>query len=199
MLKWLAIALFFLTSCTTEVRGDPSDGYVERVPSTILEAPGVNNAAVSEESSVDVAQGKYLVELLGCGACHTNGALIGDPDYNAALAGSEIGIAFTTPLQNQHPGVVYPPNITSDVETGIGGRSVDQIVDSLRRGAGRHGSNLAPIMPWPGYSNLSDADAYAIAMYLKHTEPVVHQVPKNVPRGERARGRYVYFGIYEKR
>jgi hypothetical protein len=196
---WLLIASLLLSSCANEMRDSPVDSYSEKAPATVLDAPSINDANVSPMNRAEVEQGEYLVELLGCGACHTDGALVGSPDTNAPLSGSDIGIAFTTPLLNENPAVVYAPNITPEYATGIGGWSEDQIVDAFREGEGRHGSSLAPVMPWPGYSILSDEDAYAIASYLLHLEPVINRVPDNVPLGKKASGHYVYFGVYEKK
>lgn len=196
--KWLMLAIPVLSSCVAEAQQDPLDDYIEHDTKTILNSPSVDPADVAPKNREYVDRGEYLVELLGCGSCHTNGALIGMPESASALSGSDVGIAYTTPLQNEHPGVVYPPNITPDLETGIGGWTERQIVDAFRRGEERHGGNLAPVMPWPGYNILSDRDAYSIASYLQHIDPISHRVPENVPRGTRARGRYVYFGVYEK-
>lgn len=199
MIRWLAVFSLLLTSCASEPQDDSYRDYVERTPTTILEAPGMADESDAQGDSAAIERGKYLVELLGCGACHTSGALVGEPDLGAALAGSDIGIAFTTPLQNRYPGVVYAANITPDMDTGIGRWSLDQIVAAIRRGAGKHGRNLAPVMPWPGYARVSDDDAYSIARYLQQIEPVRHKVPATVQPGDRATGRFVYFGVYEKR
>lgn len=41
----------------------------------------------------------------------------GNKGHDQALAGSSIGIACMNLFDNDHPGVVYPPNITPDRET----------------------------------------------------------------------------------
>jgi len=199
VIKWLIIVCFLLASCANETRDSPADSYVEKVPTTVLDAPSVNGANAAPINRAAVERGEYLLEMLGCGVCHTNGALVGSPDENAPLSGSDIGIAFTTPLLNENPAIVYAPNLTPEPATGIGGWTEEQIVAAFRQGEGQHGNSLVPVMPWPGYSMLSDEDAYAIASYLLHIDPVVHRVPDNVPRGKEASGHYVYFGVYEKK
>ena len=194
-----AIAMSPLLSCASDATYDPLEDYVEHDATTILDAPSVDSSSVAPKYRADVDRGEYLVELLGCGSCHTNGAILGDPDLAAPLSGSDIGIAFTTPLVHENPSVFFASNLTPDIETGIGGWSENQIVDAIRRGEGRHGSNLAMVMPWQGYSILSSRDAYAIASYLLHIDPVSHRVPKDIPQGEETNARYIYFGIYEKR
>ena len=59
-------------------------------------------------------RGRYLSLIMDCGGCHTQGALIGQPDPKLDLAGSTIG--FEVPGY----GYVYPPNLTSDPQTGLG-------------------------------------------------------------------------------
>jgi hypothetical protein len=39
------------------------------------------------------------------------------------------------------------------------------------------GRELAPVMPWRGYSKLTKADATAIAAYLQSLPPVKHEIP----------------------
>jgi mono/diheme cytochrome c family protein len=194
-----SIAMLSLLSCASEEIYDPLDDYVEHDATTILDAPTVDSAGVAPKYREDVDRGEYLVELLACGSCHTNGALLGDPDLASPLSGSDIGIAFTTPLVQVNPGVVFAPNITPDIETGIGGWSEMQIVDAIRRGEGRHGGDVAVVMPWQGYTIMSSRDAYAIASYLQHIDPVSHRVPMKVPQGTKTNARFIYVGIYEKR
>lgn len=197
---WLvASAVFLLIACAAETPYNPLDEYSELESTTILDSPRVDPASVAPGNRDAVAHGEYLVELLGCGSCHTNGAFVGDPDIERALAGSRVGIAYTDPLLYQLPGVVYPPNITPDLETGIGGWSDAQIIDSIRKGKTRHGGRLALVMPWGGYSLLSDSDANAILQYLRNIDAVKHRVPDEVAPGSRASEPYVHFGVYEKR
>jgi len=147
-----------------------------------------------------VSHGKYLVKLMGCGGCHTHGALIGEPDSARLLAGSSIGIAITDPLDNPLPGVVYPPNLTPDPDTGLGGRSEAEVVAMIRTGAGKHGlSTSLTVMPWILYQSINDQDIKAIATYLSSLEPVSHAVPGNVARGQKAPAPYVHFGIYRSK
>lgn len=146
-----------------------------------------------------VEQGRYLVNLLGCASCHTDGALIGKPDSGKVLAGSRIGIAYSNPMANEFPGAVYPANLTPDEETGIGSWSIEEIVTLLRSGKTRHGRQTMAIMPWTSYAQLSDADADAIARYLKALTPIKHAVPKQVMPGNRARTPLVHVGLYRSR
>jgi len=116
-------------------------------------------------------RGKYLVNVAGCGDCHTPGGLLGKPDVTRALGGSEVG--FELP----GAGVFYGPNLTPDKETGLGNWTRWQIVNAIRLGKRPDGRRLAPVMPWPGFAHLTDSDAMAIATYLTTLPPVKNKVP----------------------
>lgn len=140
-----------------------------------------------------VERGAYLVNLLSCAACHTEGMMLGSPNGEFYLAGSTIGIGYSN---DEFPGVVFPPNITPDPETGIGDWSRDEVVRNIQYGIDRHGRQQKPIMPWPGYAHMKEVDATAIADYLLSLPPVKHQVPENVPPGTPTDLPYVRFGVY---
>jgi hypothetical protein len=116
-----------------------------------------------------------------------------------ALAGSGTGIAFSNPLGDDRPGVIFPANITPDNETGIGQWSDAQIGNAIRAGVGRHGSRRIAMMPWPGYAKLTDDDLAAMVTYLRSIRPIENKVPAEVAPGQRARDPFVYFGVYRSR
>lgn len=197
--RFLTIMLVLVGGCATETAYDPLVDYEEVDATTILAAPRPVPGRFSPENRDVVARGKNMVELLGCGVCHTDGALLGDPDPDRALAGSQTGIAYASPLDENKPGVVYPPNITPDETTGIGGWTDKQVADAIRAGIGRHSSRRITYMPWQGYARLSDEDMTAIVSYLRSIGPVNHQVPKRVEPGQQARRAFVYFGVYRSK
>ena len=113
-----------------------------------------------------------MVSVLRCGACHTDGALVGKPSEQRSMAGSSVGIAFTNPLEGKRPGVVFPSNLTPDVQTGIGSWSDEQLATMIRTGLRRHGARAIPVMPYLAYADISEEDALAIAAYLRSLPPV---------------------------
>jgi hypothetical protein len=186
-----------LASCTATEGYNPLEDYEEVTPITRLETPAArSNDQFSEE---ELARGRYLVGLLGCGSCHTNGALVGTPNNAQLLAGSDTGIAYSNPFANRNPGIVYPANLTPDVETGIGSWSLEDIIRMLQTGVDNHSGQTLPVMPWPSYANISSEDSRAIAGYLLNLPPVRHKVPDNVRPGQRATFPYVHFGVYQSR
>ena len=107
-----------------------------------------------------VQRGEYLVHVGGCVSCHTVPG--GTP-----FAG---GRALATPF-----GTFYSPNITPDVDTGIGRWTDAQFLRALREGKRPDGANYFPAFPYPSFTNIADADALAIKAYLFSLKSV-HQV-----------------------
>jgi mono/diheme cytochrome c family protein len=118
-----------------------------------------------------VKRGEYLATIMDCSGCHTPGAMTGKPDPQRHLAGSDVG--FRIPGL----GYFYPPNLTPDAATGIGRWSEAEIVTAVRTGARPDGRMLAPVMPYHNYARLTDADAQALAAYLKSLRPIGSKAP----------------------
>jgi mono/diheme cytochrome c family protein len=173
----------------------PLDKYEQVTPVTLFDAEVVASQYPVEQ----VRRGKYLVELLACGTCHTDGALVGRPNDERLYGGSNVGIAYSNPLQVQSPAIVYPANITPDDLTGIGLWRDEDLVRLIRTGVDNHGRRQMPIMPWPGYGRLHSEDAYAIAAFLRSIKPVRHAVPVAVEENQPNLAPYVHFGVYRSR
>lgn len=92
----------------------------------------------------------------GCG-CHT-------PAGGPVGAG---GVEIDTPF-----GTFYSTNITPDHETGIGAWTDDEIDAAIRHGRVRGKGAEAPVMPYPVYAGMSDADARDLIAYLRTLAPV---------------------------
>ncbi len=189
--------LLGLTGCETETAYNPLDDFEQLDPATIFASPEpLPSASYTPEQ---IARGRYLVGLLGCGSCHTDGALVGSPNGDRLLAGSSTGIAYTSPFVDDFPGIVYPANLTPDMQTGLGSWTMERLVTMVRVGTTEHSASSLPVMPWPAYAGITYDDALSIAAYLKSLAPVSHQVPANVARGQRASAPYVHFGVYQSR
>jgi mono/diheme cytochrome c family protein len=123
------------------------------------------------KTSDEVARGRYLVDTVtACGACHTgraSGALTDPEDPSLYLAGGNT-------LEDVGSFKLYVPNITSDAGTGLGKWSDDQISRAIRDGINNQDDLLFPVMPFPSYQHMSDADVRAIVAYLR-TVPKVRQ------------------------
>lgn len=149
------------------------------VVASLAAVTSLSNAVVRkhETQAQRIERGRYLTTLMGCNDCHTPGTFYGSPDFARQLSGSELG-------WNGPWGVSFPRNLTPHPTAGIGQWTEAQIVNALRTGVRPDGSTLLPPMPWPNYATLSDADAYAIAVFLKSLPAIDHQVPAALPPGQ---------------
>lgn len=195
----LTLIAWLLVACATDTPYDPLQDYEELDNASTVDAPRPVGGRFAPADKDAVERGRYLVDLLGCGSCHTDGAFEGAPNMDMALAGSQTGIARTNPLEGKHPGVVYPPNITPDEDTGIGLWSDRQIAAAVSAGLRPHGAGRLSTMPWQAYAKLHDDDVDAIVAYLRSIPPIRHRVPQEVPPGKRATKPFVYFGVYRSR
>jgi mono/diheme cytochrome c family protein len=116
-----------------------------------------------------LARGAYLVNsAMACGVCHTPRA---DRSPLAAERADRLlaGRAVAWP----GPGArLWIPNLTPDVETGLGAWSDDEIMRAIRDGVARDGRLLAPLMPFQSYRFVCDEDVRSIVAYLRSLPPV---------------------------
>jgi mono/diheme cytochrome c family protein len=125
-----------------------------------------------------IERGSYLVNtIMACGNCHTPRDADGKAVAERALSG---GLTFATPAFT-----ATAPNITPDVETGIGSWSDAEIRRALLQGTrpdhGRlAGMPLAAIMPANFYKALLPVDLDAIVAYLHTVKPIRNEVPDSV-------------------
>jgi len=162
-------------------------------------ADGAKPAVTRPVASAAVARGKYLVtNVADCGGCHTPGK-IGpngpEADESRRLSGVPASEKVSPPAGSgpwlghfSLPGafggpwgVSYPANLTPDKETGLGGWTEQQFIDTLR--TGRHqgrGREILPPMPWRAFRNMTDADLKAIFAYLRTIPAISNKVPDPV-------------------
>ena len=131
-----------------------------------------------------VERGKYLAHIMDCGGCHHTGAFTPQPNLETPLAGSDIG--FEIPGM----GVFYPPNLTSDEETGLGAWSDAEIITAITTGVRPDGRQLSPAMPWVSYAHITADDAAALVAYLRSLKPVEHKVPGPFAPGDKPTAPY---------
>ena len=132
-----------------------------------------------------VERGRYLTTIMSCVDCHTPGTFYGAPDTTRKLSGSDVG--WVGPW-----GVVHARNLTPD-STGIGAWTEEQIIHTLRTGNTPDGRQLAAIMPWMNFTQLSDDDAKAIVAYLKSLPPIHHVNLPVIPPGQKPTGNNIVF------
>ena len=121
-------------------------------------------AQASDQLADKVIRGRYQAVLGDCAACHTR-------QDGKPFAGGE-------PLQTPF-GVLVPPNITPDRETGIGAWSEEDFRNALKTGIGHGGKRLYPAMPYPAYTKMPDGDIADLWAYMQTLEPVHNPVEAN--------------------
>jgi mono/diheme cytochrome c family protein len=147
-------------------------------------------ASVSSQSSL-VEHGKYIATIAGCTDCHTNFS----PEFldptkmtlpqiqTVALSGkdamdNDMFLAGGRLFDLGPGGKVYTANLTSDVETGIGGWTDEQIKTAIRTGQRPSGRMLVPVMPYRAFNTMADLDLNALVAYLRTIPPVKNKVPE---------------------
>ena len=116
------------------------------------------------EHQPDIENGKRLYTASGCLSCHL-------PSKDNAGADRSLpsgGTALHTPA-----GTFYPPNITPDPESGIGGWTDIQFVNAVKRGISPDGRHYLPAFPYTSYAHMSDADVLDIKAYMDTLTPVL--------------------------
>jgi mono/diheme cytochrome c family protein len=122
--------------------------------------------------------GGYLTRWEMCGLCHTQIERSGIYNVDGADLAGGMRVGY-------YPhGYSVSRNLTSDVETGLGGRSVSEIVSALRNGQAPDRVLNPFAMPWPLFHNLTTEDATAIATFLKlGSRPVHNLIPPKLSYG----------------
>jgi mono/diheme cytochrome c family protein len=111
-----------------------------------------NRRSAAASRAPEVVRGEYLARIGDCISCHT--ARGGQP-----FAG---GFALETGF-----GALYSPNITPDMETGIGKWTANDFWQAMHEGKSKNGALLYPAFPYTNYTKVTRADADAIFAYLK--------------------------------
>jgi cytochrome c553 len=118
-----------------------------------------------------IARGQYLAfGPAHCGTCHVPMNKIKDVEAGEIIPMSG-GWELTIP-----PGTFRAPNITPDMETGIGKLTDSELARTLRHMVGSDGRVIMPFMP---FAEMSDEDLTAVISFLRSQEPVKHAVKKN--------------------
>ncbi len=167
--------------------GTPMAGYLDAAsPSDILDVVAYIRSLArrppwEEGAEVDatanpadpVKRGEYLVRTGMCAMCHGRSDATGTaPD----LAGGR-------KIDAGAHGIFFAANLTSDAESGIGNRKVEELALALQSGHTRSGRLSYLAMPWIIYGSLDPADALAIAAYLKTLPTVRNFVPRALHYG----------------
>ena len=135
--------------------------------------------------TADIENGKKLYNAGGCISCHDNG--------QGVPAG---GKPLKTPI-----GTLYPPNLTSDAETGLGKWTDADFVNAMQKGISPNGEHLIPAFPYTSYAHMTMSDVLDIKAYLATLPALKNQTrPHDIflaPVIRRGLGLWKYIGFDE--
>ena len=127
-----------------------------------------------DKSPQRIERGKYIFTHLSyCDDCHSEQdfSRLARPVIEATRGYGKLM------ADKDMPGQIYAPNITPDVETGIGSWTDGEKIREIREGVDKNGRALFPIMPYSYYRYMSDEDVQALVAYLDTMPAIKHQLP----------------------
>jgi len=128
-----------------------------------LSAPGqLSSKQLAGLETGDMVKGEALFWAGGCGSCHAEKGAKGDDKKR--LGG---GHKLDTPA-----GIFVTPNISPDLETGIGSWSAEQFANAMLNGVSPNGSHYYPSFPYTSYARMTSQDVGHLWAYMK-TLPAV--------------------------
>jgi len=143
--------------------------YVQLAGNKKFDAPYPEIKA-STDSTV-IARGKYLAfGPAHCATCHVPMDKIMEVEN-----GLQIPLSGGWELEFPGFGVFRAPNLTPDMETGIGKLTDGEIARVLRHGVGNDGRLIFPFMP---FQEMSDEDLTAVVSFIRSQPPVKHDVKR---------------------
>jgi len=135
----------------------------------IFDAPYPDVRAGTDSAIIE--RGRYLAySPAHCATCHVPMGKIRDVEDGLQIPLSG-GWEIKLPL-----GTFRAPNLTPDMETGIGKLNDGEIARTLRHSVGNDGRYIFEFMP---FQNLSDEDLTAIISFLRSQPPVRNEVPRS--------------------
>lgn len=131
-------------------------------PPPVVGAPSGGDASTAPPGPASASAGESAVRARKCGDCHggnfagTGGKLAGYPD------GVEL----------------FAPNLTPDMETGIGSWTDAQLELAIREGLDKEGMVLCPQMKH--YRDMPAAELTSIVQYLRSLPPIKNAVRESI-------------------
>jgi mono/diheme cytochrome c family protein len=165
-----------------------------------LQSP-TREEALETAGKDQIQHGQYLVRFGGCNDCHTpwtfdeelgmprpdmsrmlSGHPKGAPDPEGTVGPHDMALIGPTFTSFALPfGIMYSPNLTPDMDTGIGSWTEEMFLDIFRKGRhlGGNGRGVLPPMPWLWIRNLKDEDLRAVYAYLNSIPPIRNAIPEH--------------------
>jgi mono/diheme cytochrome c family protein len=151
--------------------------------------------------SAEWTRGAYLVQGLGhCGACHTPRNTLGGERAGLALTGGTYRDAVADGVREQdivsEDGIVraWSAADLTPSPRGLGAWSQEEIAAYLKTGHNARAGAFGPMsaVVANGTAQLTDADARAIAAYLKSLPPAAQAIAKSPTRDQMRKGEIAF-------
>jgi mono/diheme cytochrome c family protein len=127
-----------------------------------LSRPDPIAAAALPAHTPDLDNGRIMYTAGGCIGCHRP-----TPESGRQADLPSGGKPLSTPV-----GALYPPNITSDPDSGIGRWTDADFVNAVSRGLTPGGSHYIPAFPYTSYNRMRIEDILDLKAYLFSLPPV---------------------------
>jgi mono/diheme cytochrome c family protein len=127
-----------------------------------------------ERTPQRLERGQYLFTgVAGCAFCHSphDSNQPGDP-----ITAGQQGVGHDMGTEG-FPGHVVAPNLTPDLQTGLGSWTDDAIARAIREGVRMDGRALFPLMQYENFRHMSDEDVASIVVFIRSLPPVHHELP----------------------
>jgi mono/diheme cytochrome c family protein len=133
----------------------------------VTEPQRLDPAEVAKAGDGDVARGELVFWQGGCAACH---AAPGSKDAERLkLAG---GLALKSPFGDFHA-----PNISMDLDDGIGAWGFIDFANAMQRGVSPDGEHYYPAFPYTSYSRMKLSDVADLWAFFKTLPEVKGKAP----------------------
>lgn len=147
----------------------------------LLTSPArLDSEAVAALGPGDPVKGERIFWAGGCASCHARPKSEGAAQFE--LVG---GVELKTPF-----GVFVAPNISQDVQDGIGGWSEADFANAMLKGVSPLGKHYYPAFPYPSYARMEVADVADLYAFMKTLPAIAGETsnhalsfPFNIRRG----------------
>ncbi|VAV86754.1 Putative diheme cytochrome c-553 [hydrothermal vent metagenome] len=121
-----------------------------------LTIPKQVDASELPKYTVDVENGRYMFYAGGCASCHAKKGAVGK-ELLEMVGGKELKTPF---------GSFFVPNISPDVQHGIGGWSDADFVTAMVKGTSPDGKHYFPSFPYASYQNMKLTDILDLKAFM---------------------------------
>lgn len=133
----------------------------------LTEPAGIGSAELAAFPQGDAEAGERIYWAAGCASCHAAPGAQGEAMLELA-GGVELESEF---------GTFVAPNISSDPEHGIGGWTLPDFANAVKRGIAPDGRHYYPAFPYTSYSRMRDEDVADLFAFMQTLPAVASEAP----------------------